>query len=324
MASPRDGSDEHRSESGASRDPSRDEGDDVRDPSADCSDPDPSDPHSHDRPSSSSDTRRSTTQSDRTGDASIGVSGGDRSPAGLAEDRNSPSRVSHPDPFSSIDTRPSGVVGRVRWFLTVEKGWPVFVREIVSSVLAVLLVGLLLFAVSGVWPPMVAVESGSMEPHMFRGDLVFIMEEQRLAPDFAHSRTGVVTYEAGRKAEYTRFGGYGDVIVYDAPNSVGPPIIHRARFWVDDGENWYGRADPTYLNGGSCAEIPNCPAPNAGFITRGDANPTYDQVSGIARPVRPDWITGTAEVRVPWLGYIRLEFSELTIRFGRLPSAVIP
>lgn len=209
--------------------------------------------------------------------------------------------------------RPSSVRSWIRWFLTVREGWPVFVREMLSSVIAVLLVGVLLFAASGVWPPMVAVESGSMEPHMYRGDLVFIMEEHRFSPDIAHSRTGVVTYETGKPADYTRFGSYGDVIVFDSPSSNGPPIIHRARFWVDQGENWYERADSDYLNGDDCDTVPNCPAPNAGFITRGDANPTYDQVSGISRPVRPAWIAGTAEVRIPWLGYIRLEFSELSV-----------
>ena len=244
----------------------------------------------------------------------VGVEGHDGRPTdGGAGHRPERPLPPHRRPGQSGGGRPSSVAGWVRWFLTVREGWPVFIREVLSSVLAVLLVGVLLFAVSGVWPPMVAVESGSMEPHMYRGDLVFIMEEHRLAPDAAHDRTGVVTFEAGRTADYTRFGSYGDVIVFDSPSSGGPPIIHRARFWVDQGENWYDRADPAYLAGDDCTAVPNCPAPNAGFITRGDANPTYDQVSGIAPPVRPAWITGTAEVRIPWLGYIRLEFSELSI-----------
>ncbi|WP_240334583.1 S26 family signal peptidase [Halorussus sp. MSC15.2] len=70
-------------------------------------------------------------------------------------------------------------------------------REAGSSAAIVLVIGLVLFGASGVWPPMVAVESGSMELHMQRGDLVFLMDEQRFAPDVATRRTGVVTYRTG-------------------------------------------------------------------------------------------------------------------------------
>ena len=209
---------------------------------------------------------------------------------------------------------PSGVLGWGRWLLRTDKPTVVFVREVVGSVLAVLLVGLLLFGVSGIWPPMVAVESGSMEPHMYRGDLVFVMEEHRLAPDFAVAGTGVVTHqEAASRETYTKFGSYGDVIVFEADGGRATPVIHRARFWVEPGENWVGRADPAYLPAGSCSSLPNCPAPHAGFITKGDNNGRYDQVAGITGPVRPAWIRGTAEFRVPWLGYVRLYFTELQL-----------
>jgi signal peptidase len=119
-------------------------------------------------------------------------------------------------------------------------GLLVYVQDVVSSVGAVLLVGALLFAVSGVWPPLVAIESGSMEPHIDTGDLVFVMEENRFAGDTA--RYGVVTAENGEN--YRKFERPGDVVVY-APdgNNQTTPIIHRAMFWVEEGENWYDRAD---------------------------------------------------------------------------------
>ena len=200
----------------------------------------------------------------------------------------------------------------VRWVFRTDHPTVSFVRELLSSVLVVFLVGLLLFGASGVWPPMVAVESGSMEPHMFRGDLVFVMEEHRLAPDIASGTTGVVSYRDAAAADrYRKFGSYGDVIVYRPDGAERTPIIHRARFWVNASEDWSDKADPDMVPGGSCQVIPNCPAPHAGFITKGDANGMYDQVSGISGPVRPGWIRGTAEVRIPWLGYVRLEFAEL-------------
>jgi signal peptidase len=182
-------------------------------------------------------------------------------------------------------------------------------RETALSVGSVVVIGLLLFAISGIWPPMVAVESGSMEPHMHKGDLVFITDTGRFAPDAAYDGTGVVPLEQARETGYWKFGDHGSVIVYDNPKRGGPPVIHRARFWVSAGENWYDRADPAHVDADSCTEMRNCPAPNAGFVTKGDANARYDQVNGLSEPVKPAWIVGVARVRVPLLGWVRLGVS---------------
>jgi len=182
--------------------------------------------------------------------------------------------------------------------------------DIVGSAGAVILIGLLLFTVSGVWPPLVAIESPSMDPHIEKGDLVFVMEEQRFAGP--NDRHGVVT--AGAADGYTKFQRPGDVIVYEPDGSDRrTPIIHRAMFYVEDGENWYSRADPDHLSGAdNCRELANCPADDGGFITKGDNNNQYDQVgsSPISEPVEPEWVIGTAEYRVPLLGEIRLGWNQ--------------
>ena len=203
-----------------------------------------------------------------------------------------------------------------RWLRQTNHPVVQIVRDLVSSALVVLLVGLVLFAISGVWPPMVAVESGSMEPQMSRGDLVVVVEETRFAPSTALNSTGVVTYRRGKQSGYRTFGSYGDVIIYQPNGSGGTPIIHRARFWVNESENWYDKANPAYVDGETCRAVPNCPAPQSGFITKGDANSQYDQVMGLSGPVRPQWITGKAVVRIPWLGYIRLAFGVLVVPSG--------
>jgi signal peptidase len=181
-----------------------------------------------------------------------------------------------------------------------------WIREILSSVAIVLAVGLILFGVSGVWPPMVAVESGSMEPNMEVGDLVFVTEPGRLAPDAADNGVGVVTYDVGERVDYRTFGSYGSVVIYQPPGRTASPIIHRAMFHVEAGENWYDRADSAYHNAESCNDLRNCPAPHDGYITLGDNNGVYDQARGIAEPVKREWVTGVARVRVPYLGYVRL------------------
>jgi signal peptidase len=228
--------------------------------------------------------------------------------AGADEQTSSPGNTGSkeesraPSPVAGSDEERS-ILARV-WH--AETGPLFFLREVGTSAAAVLVVGLLLFGVSGVWPPMVAVESGSMEPHMQKGDLVFITEPGRYTPDAAYGSTGVVTSETGDDIGYRTFGGPGSVIVYDDPSRGGPPIIHRALFYVEAGENWYGRTDPEFVSADSCGELRNCPAPHAGFITKGDANSRYDQASNIAEPVKPSWITGIARVRIPYLGWVRL------------------
>ena len=238
------------------------------------------------------------------GDVSGGDGSGEDDPTGSGSDESDVAR----------DGAAGGPLARVRWFMDTDEEWVAFVREVLSSVAVVAIVGLLLFAVSGLWPPMVAIESPSMEPHMERGDLVFLMEEHRFPGEAAYDGTGVVPYQAGAAADYSEFGEYGDVIVY-RPDGNGreTPIIHRARFWVNDSENLYEKANEEYLGGaGSCEELANCPAPHAGFVTKGDNNGLYDQVDTgagpISSPVKSDWITGTAEFRIPWLGRIRLLF----------------
>jgi signal peptidase len=198
-------------------------------------------------------------------------------------------------------------------FWTTDSGPLMVLREVLVSVGTVALIGLLLFSLSGVWPPMVAVESGSMEPQMHKGDLVFIAEPGRYVPGDA-TIEGVVTRETGRDVEYRSFGDYGSVVVYERIHG-GSPVIHRAHFYVEEGENWYDRANESYISAGECGATPdeglrNCPAPNAGFITKGDDNVGYDQAMGIARtPVPRERVVGTAQVNVPYLGYVRLWLS---------------
>ena len=179
-------------------------------------------------------------------------------------------------------------------------------RDVVGSAGSVALVGLLLFTVSGVWPPLVAIESPSMEPHINEGDLVFVMEEERFAGP--NEQSGVVTAQRGER--YVRFDRPGDVIVYEPNgNDEQTPIIHRAMLYVEGGENWYDRADASAIaSADSCAELTNCPADHSGFITKGDNNIHYDQAGNnpISEPVKPEWVIGTAEWRVPILGEIRL------------------
>ena len=212
--------------------------------------------------------------------------------------------------------------GIVRWFLKTNDENVVVVRDVLSSVAIVGIVALLLFGISGIWPPLVAVESGSMQPNMETGDLIFIVEEDRFVGDGAVKDTGVVTRRSATESGYTKFGNPGDVIVFKPNgNPAATPVIHRAHFWVEDGEHWVeDKASEEIVGNATCREVPNCPAPYAGFITKGDYNDAYDQTGGGANTgiVKPEWITGKAKYRIPWLGWVRLTFDNL------LGGALVP
>ncbi|WP_394298903.1 S26 family signal peptidase [Halostagnicola sp. A56] len=218
--------------------------------------------------------------------------------------------------------------GLLRWFLKTDDGTVMMVRDVLTSVAIVAAIGLVLFAVSGIWPPLVAVESGSMHPNMQEGDLIFVVGEDRFVGDNPIDGTGVVTLENGRESGYDKFGKAGDVVVFQPGGSErATPVIHRAHFWVDEDENWVEEADPEIIGEDTtCDDIASCPADHAGFITKGDHNSGYDQQTGLGASsdeiVKPEWITGKASFRIPWLGNIRLLFDKYL--FGAIGGTVAP
>lgn len=188
-------------------------------------------------------------------------------------------------------------------------------RELAVDILAPLVLvgvfGLVLVFMTGVWPPLVAVESGSMEPNAARGDLVVVSEVSRFSGPGADP-TGLVTAERAERdgGSYSRLGESGDVIVFSPPGRTNSPIFHRVAFAVEEGEDWYSRADSRYHGAADCAELMHCPAPHDGYITRGDDNTRYDQAEDIAPPVEAEWIAAKGQVRIPNVGWLRLIFEE--------------
>ncbi|MEM4262268.1 MAG: S26 family signal peptidase [Thermoplasmata archaeon] len=93
---------------------------------------------------------------------------------------------------------------------------------------------LTMFAYSSNWPPLVVIESRSMQHAdgesfvgiMDTGDLVIVKK--------ALSRTDIKTYFDGRQADYKSYGDYGDVIVYlRGGSNQQTPIIHRAVMYLE-------------------------------------------------------------------------------------------
>ncbi|KAF5432168.1 signal peptidase, endoplasmic reticulum-type [Candidatus Methanophagaceae archaeon] len=170
-------------------------------------------------------------------------------------------------------------------------------KSLAEALIIVAMILLVAYAATGTWHIGFAVESGSMTPHMQIGDLIFV-----LAPN----RMNITTFGEGETRDYNSFEKYGDVIIY-RPNGLysATPIIHRAMYWVEVGEK---------MPGGK-------PAPHAGYITKGDNNSGYDQLSldvdtvngwVLVEPVKPEWVVAVAKVRVPYLGYPSLILKDTT------------
>jgi signal peptidase len=172
----------------------------------------------------------------------------------------------------------------IKKFMSSDNFWVSTFRDFLFAGAAVGVVALALFAYAGVWPPLVSVDGTSMDPHMKGGDLVLI---QRV------DASQIVTFDAAGGGAYRTFEDYGDVIVYRPFGRADmTPVIHRAMTYVNASEPmWKG----------------SVPAPNDGFVTRGDNNYLYDQCSGICpnTPVRPEWVMGVARFRIPYLGHVR-------------------
>ena len=218
---------------------------------------------------------------------------------------------------------------------------PETVKDVGIAVGSVIIVFLLTFAYSGNWPPMVVIESGSMEhddnplypeprySHLGiidTGDLVIVKQAEK---------KDIVTYLGGKKTDYKKYGDYGDVIVY-YKNGIETyngqpvtPVIHRAMAWVEvvDKENgtyyipeidtyFYGKIELAEIGLGGGASIKNLQ--NSGYITKGDStgNPHPDQLThyditgASVQPVDPDWVVGMAKGELPWFGLIKLRVTQ--------------
>jgi signal peptidase len=174
---------------------------------------------------------------------------------------------------------------QVKEFYRSDSPWAELLRDILSVAKILILFAVVSQIAFGTWTPMRAIESGSMEPHMRIGDIVFIED------------ISIVTQEEGAISGYDTFGDFGNVILYRKYGRTDEtPIIHRAMYYVDAGE-------PMWAGGPA--------APHAGYVTKGDHNPSYDQRGICREPVREEWVIGVARFRLPYAGYVRLVFADV-------------
>lgn len=156
-------------------------------------------------------------------------------------------------------------------------------RELLWVIIVVGAIAALLFAVSGTWPAVVTIESESMVPNMNVGDLVFVVQEDRFGQ--------LQSWSEGKETGYTKFGDYGDVIIYN-PNGgtttpvpfIGGahPIIHRAMVYEEPGSTLVAYVNPS---GGKHTPTSYIPITKDNFTAQGSIIPSPDPDIGFIVPL---------------------------------------
>ncbi len=201
-----------------------------------------------------------------------------------------------------------------------------FLFDFIGAMIVLLIIIGALYTYTGNWPPLVVVQSGSMQHSVEEssigvidtGDLVFV---KRFAEDEAP-----ITYVEGVERDHRTYSSYGDVIIFRPNgNESRTAIIHRSVVWLEFNSTTYN--NETRDGGGfnipsmglrnvmstfsiEKYEWPKRPTsrdetidvrsilnrfksldmePHSGFLTKGDDNDHVDQVSSFGGS-EPAWI----------------------------------
>lgn len=224
-----------------------------------------------------------------------------------------------------------------------------WIRETIlaGGLIATLITVLVLM--TGSWPPMVVIESNSMQHDangevgsIDAGDLVLVMSDERKnIITFAEA-----TEEGGVYEGYETHGMPGDVIIYLKNGGTDTPVIHRALLEVVANESggwdalgttlrnvstitWTFDILCSYHGGEYNLKIEDWNPVHAGYLTKGDNNdcmidqPAANSQSqgpglsatnsdgsvGPVETVKQEWVVGIAGAEIPWVGAIKLGLS---------------
>ncbi|MCK5292418.1 MAG: S26 family signal peptidase [Thermoplasmata archaeon] len=233
-------------------------------------------------------------------------------------------------------------------------------RDVGIALLVVFLVFVALWAYSGVWPPIVVVESSSMQHDDFSSSVGVIDTGDLVIVQTTNSHKEVEAYVHGECSGHSTYGDSGDVIIYNEGGGGDKPIIHRALIYLkfntttnnsfdvpglecdywEYGVNWWLLSAPT-------TEPRNLTTPltirlssahrnfnvtlNLGTLLNAiKTDDDWNDGGFIAMGdnndhpdnslIKHDWIIGKARGELPWFGLIKLSVSR-DIPWGTVCSA---
>ncbi len=216
-------------------------------------------------------------------------------------------------------------------------------RDIAFAVILVAIILGAVFAYTQLWPPVVVVESDSMQHGRTQSFIGVVDTGDIVLVQAVRQPSDVTTYVEGRVAGYETYSNYGDVIIFYRPGASlsATPIIHRAIVYVVPNPSGgvdvpslaalpAGEWSGVKVGGSPTSDSPyglvsfilfrvrswdaNAPVlrdlrfdltgvTTAGFLTKGDRNPSVDNWGDAVAVTR---IRGKARGELPWFGLIKL------------------
>ena len=223
-------------------------------------------------------------------------------------------------------------------------------KIVVAALIVVIVVVSAIFIYSGMQRPLTVVESNSMQ-HSNDTSYLGIIDTGDMVLMVSPDKASVTTYVEGHQNGYSKFGSYGDVIIYYREGKN--PVIHRAILWIDYDEGtgkWSApslKDYPTELwsNAGTWDDLTgiltlkNLPyldgsldevqlnidslAHQSGYVTKGDKNAYFDQNTSIhANLVGKNELKAVAGIEIPWLGCVKLLVNHKNV--SMIPGNSIP
>ena len=161
-------------------------------------------------------------------------------PSSLGRPERRGSNPPHREDEVKEEKRPSRALAEGRSFLF----------DMMGAVIVLLIVIGSLYTYTGNWPPLVVVQSGSMQHDdssssvgvIDTGDLVFVKTLGK--------RDSIRTYVEGLDSGYRTYGSYGDVVIYRPNgNRSKTAIIHRAVVYLEWNDTTYNLPAPLFKLG---------------------------------------------------------------------------
>lgn len=138
------------------------------------------------------------------------------------------------------------------------------------AIVASLLIGMFIY--TGIWPPLVVVESKSMQHSADESSIGTIDTGDLVLVKKVNDKFDVTTYIEGIQNGHRSYGGYGDVIIYKPGGSDDrTPIIHRAVIYLVANTDYPSFSAPSL-------EQLNCTGDNAVYKLSG--TDTFDNITG--------------------------------------------
>ena len=109
-----------------------------------------------------------------------------------------------------------------------------FLRDVVVAVVVVVVIIAAVVVYTQVWPPMVVVESESMQHSNTQSYIGVIDTGDLVLVQATPSRNDVVTWVEGKASGHRTYGDFGDVIIFrpTTHSLTSTPIIHRPIFYA--------------------------------------------------------------------------------------------